>query len=97
MQYPGMPLAVCSLGMITLQKLELTGRQVVVFGVEILLVPHYVVGLFAWHWWNVHPWIATAIIVHCMWTTQSEAKKTLSCVFMVTRMNWKLQLSQMVR
>lgn len=80
-----------------LKKLELTTHQVVVFGLEILSVPHYVVGLFAWHWLNLHPWICSAIMIHCVWATQSEAKKTLSYIFSATQVNWRLQFSRTVR
>lgn len=78
-------------------SLELSGGQVLVFSLEVLLVPHYVVGLFAWHWFNLHPWICTAIIIHCMWATQNEAKKTISYIFTVTQINWRLKFSRTVR
>ena len=68
-----------------------------VFGFEILLVPHYVVGLFAWQWLTLHPWISTAIIAHCLWATQSDAKKGITFILTATAINWKPKFMQAMR
>lgn len=48
------------------------------FGVEVFLVPHYIIGMCAWYWSSVHLLLSVAILLHCMWTTQQEAKRTIS-------------------
>ena len=72
-------------------------KQLSMFGVELLLVPHYVVGLFAWQWFSQHPWLCTAIIIHCLWATQSEVKRTLAFLITFTQINWRLKFSQTIR
>lgn len=38
----------------------------VLFWLEILVMPHFIVLWFALVWWREHPWICTAITVHCV-------------------------------
>ena len=79
------------------QEYSPTHNQILVFVLETLLVPHYVVGLFAWHWFSVHPWICSAIMVHCVWATQREVKTIFSSVAAVTQINWRLKIFLMIR
>lgn len=71
--------------------------QLLVYCVEVLLVPHYIVGLCAWYWSNIHPWLCTAILVHCLWTTQREAKLSLARVSALNNIHWKRYLSSLGR
>lgn len=75
--------------------MDLTTQQTIVFGIELILVPHYVVGLFAWQWFSLHPWLCTAVMIHCVWAMQSEAKKIFS--YGLSRINWKIKMSQTSR
>ena len=53
---------------------EMTIGQQLVILAAILLVPHVLVGCFAWSWTGVHPYICTAIIIHCMVSSWRELR-----------------------
>ncbi len=46
--------------------------------------------MFAWHWFNLHPWICTAVIIHCIWTSQKEAKSVLNYMMSVNQLRVKM-------
>lgn len=71
--------------------------QLLVYCVEVLLVPHYLVGMCAWYWSNSHLWLSTAIVVHCLWSTQREAKLAVSHISTHNHINWKQDLSSLGR
>ena len=60
-------------------------------------MPHYVAGLFAWQWISVHPWLCIAVMIHCVWATQNEAKRFVAQVFAVTQVNWRQKFWQTLR
>ena len=50
----------------------MTVAQRLVTFAAILLVPHVLVGCFAWSWVDVHPWVCFAVIAHCIVSSWGE-------------------------
>ena len=57
------------------------------FWLEILVMPHFIVLWFALDWWRYHPWICTAIIVHCVMATCREIMVAVGIA--VNSQTWK--------
>ena len=57
------------------------------FWLEILVMPHFIVLWFALAWWRQHPWICTAITVHCVMAMFREIKVAIAIA--VNSRTWK--------
>ena len=64
------------------------------FLLQVLLIPHFVVGSFAWAWWSVNSWLATAVMVHCFRATVDEVKAVVMVGLSLN--NWKVLVARCV-
>ena len=71
---------------------EPSNWQLFMFSVEVILVPHYIVGMCAWHWSSSHGFLCMAILIHCLWTTQREAKQAIAYVSSRHAMHWRQEM-----
>ena len=68
---------------------EPSGVQLLLYGVGVLLVPHYLVGICALHHLYSHLWLCPAILVHCVWRSQRELALVLSHINTLNYATWK--------
>ena len=71
---------------------EPSNWQLFMFSVEVILVPHYIVGMCAWYWSSSHGFLCTAILIHCLWTTQREAKQVIAYISSRHAMHWRQEM-----
>ena len=78
---------------------EPSARELVAMFIQLMLIPHFLVALFAWSWAGSYPWIAYPIIVHCLWRMWGEGKTVVQWVrsqgaglWQVA--NWKVKIRQ---
>ena len=52
-----------------------------------LFIPHVLVGGYAWSWFGFHPWICSAIIIHCIWATWTTVQegRVIVAILLITR------------
>lgn len=52
-----------------------------------LFIPHVLVAGYAWSWFGFHPWICSAIIIHCIWATWTTVQegRVIVAVLLITR------------
>ena len=78
---------------------EPTYRQLLAFTVEILLIPHFIVAWYAWSWWDMHPWVASAVILHCTWAMLREGQAAIHTVNNSGnwRANWRAKIPDLFK
>ena len=70
--------------------------------IELLLIPHFLVALYAWSWAGKHPWITIPIIAHCLWQTWVEGKLVVATLWSngwtnFQLANWRAKLPRLLK
>lgn len=80
------------------EKSEPTWKHLLAFTVEVLLIPHFLVAVFAWSWFEFHPLIVAAIVIHGVWATMQEGQEVVAVVRSGNwRVNWRAKIPTLAK